>query len=56
MSPGHPSPLGPAAGRPVFVPTGRVGDRGIVVFVAPVEMLANDSRGLLTRQERKGRG
>lgn len=34
------SPLGPAAGRPVFVPTGRVGDRGLVVFVAPAEMTA----------------
>jgi hypothetical protein len=30
--------LGPVAGRPVFVPTGRVGDRGLVVFVAPAEM------------------
>ena len=32
------SPLGPAAGRPVLVPTGRVGDRALVVFVGPGEM------------------
>jgi len=32
------TPLGPAVGRPVFVPTGRAGDRGLVVFVAPAEM------------------
>jgi cytochrome c len=34
------SPLGPGPGRPVFVPTGRVGDRGLVVFVTPAEMTA----------------
>lgn len=34
------SPLGPGAGRPVFVPTGRVGDRALVVFVGPGEMTA----------------
>jgi len=34
------SPLGPVAGRPVLVPTGRVGDRVIVVFVGPGEMTA----------------
>jgi len=34
------SPLGPVAGRAVLVPTGRVGDRAIVVFVGPGEMTA----------------
>ena len=34
------SPLGPVAGRPVLVPTGRVGDRALVVFVGPGEMSA----------------
>jgi cytochrome c len=34
------SPLGPGAGRPVLVPTGRVGDRALVVFVGPGEMTA----------------
>jgi hypothetical protein len=33
-------PLGPVAGRPVLVPTGRVGDRALVVFVGPGEMTA----------------
>jgi hypothetical protein len=32
------SPLGPLAGRPVLVPTGRVGDRALVIFVGPAEM------------------
>lgn len=34
------SPLGPVAGRPVLVPTGRVGDRALVVFVGPGAMTA----------------
>src|SRR5262245_18033435 len=34
------SPLGPVAGRAVLVPTGRVGDRAIVVLVGPGEMTA----------------
>jgi len=34
------SPMGPVAGRAVLVPTGRVGDRAIVVFVGPGEMAA----------------
>jgi cytochrome c len=34
------SPLGPVAGRPILVPTGRVGDRALVVFVGPGEMSA----------------
>jgi hypothetical protein len=34
------SPLGPVAGRPVLVPTGRVGDRALVVFAGPGEMTA----------------
>ncbi|HUO65187.1 MAG TPA: hypothetical protein VMT97_15835, partial [Terriglobales bacterium] len=34
------SPLGPVAGRPVLVPTGRVGDRALVIFVGPREMTA----------------
>ena len=34
------SPLGPLSGRPVLVPTGRVGDRALVVFVGPGEMKA----------------
>ncbi len=34
------SPQGPLAGRPVLVPTGRVGDRALVIFVAPGEMTA----------------
>jgi hypothetical protein len=32
------SPLGPPPGRAALVPTGRVGDRALVVFVGPVEM------------------
>ena len=34
------SPLGPVAGRPVLVATGRVGDRALVVFVGHREMTA----------------
>jgi cytochrome c len=34
------SALGPPPGRAVLVPTGRVGDRALVVFVGPVEMTA----------------
>ena len=32
--------LGPPPGRAVLVPTGRAGDRVLVVFVGPVEMAA----------------
>jgi hypothetical protein len=32
------SSLGPPPGRAVLVPTGRVGDRALVVFVGPAEM------------------
>ena len=34
------SALGPPPGRAVLVPTGRVGDRALVVFVGPAEMAA----------------
>lgn len=34
------SALGPPPGRAVLEPTGRVGDRALVVFVGPVEMAA----------------
>jgi hypothetical protein len=32
------SALGPPTGRPVLVPTGRVGDRALVVFAEPKEL------------------
>ncbi len=32
------SPLGPLAARPVLVPTGRVGDRALIIFAEPREI------------------
>jgi hypothetical protein len=34
------SPFGPPVGRVVLIPTGRVGDRAIVVFVGPGDIAA----------------
>ena len=37
------SPLGPVAGRPVLVPSGRVGDRALVVFVGEMTAMLRAS-------------